>query len=472
MRTAIQAACLAGLGVLPSLPASAGNGFTVIHGFTGGADGGTPQSALIADPSGNLYGTTFVGGVSGSCTGCGTVFELTPTVNKKTGKTSWKEVVIYDFQGFADGANPAAGLSIDPAGNLYGTTLYGGNYTGACATDGCGTVFMLAPPTGDQNTWTKSTLYSFSGGTDGGLPFTTLALDSFGNLFGSSFYFGDTNLAACMPVSEPPQPNGCGLVFELSPPGGGVTPWTESVVHTFTNSPDGAYPSAGPVIDGKGNLYGVTAYGGTGAGLGTVFMLSLVSGIWTETILYSFSGADGDFPYDSLTLDAGGGLYGTTRAGGNACAGVDDGCGVVFSLMPPGSGIPPWKEQAIWKFRGGKDGAYPVAGVALDTAGNLFGTTDFGGGGPCMVDPGVLPDGCGTIFELIPPLGGGSKWTETILHRYKNGKDGAYPEAGVLITGVGAPTTMQTNLFGTASSGGTGGGGTASTDSVHRGLAR
>jgi uncharacterized repeat protein (TIGR03803 family) len=418
---------------------------SVLNSFSG-PDGAEPNGGLVAGPNGTLYGTTFYGGTNPVCAGCGTVYQLTPP--PPMSNDPWTETVIYSFGSNPDGAFPAAGLAIDAAGNLYGTTQYGGGACGASAY-GCGTVFELSPPQGGQTNWVETVLYTFGGGTDGGLPAgATLLRDSQGNLYGASYYFGNQTLPACMPTPPPEQPNGCGLVYELSPPVGGAGGWTQTVLHTFTNSPDGAYPSAGVISDSAGNLYGVTAYGGTAGGEGTVYELSPPPGgqsAWTEQTLFSFNFTDGYFPFDPLTPQAGGaaaGLFGTTRFGGTLCAGYADGCGLVFSLNPPARGKKMWTERVLHRFvGGGRDGATPVAGVLLDAEGELLGTTAFGGGGPCAVQH--FPKGCGVAYLLSPPGKPNGKWKETILHRFQNGSDGAFPDAGLIGDG-------QDNFFSTA----------------------
>jgi uncharacterized repeat protein (TIGR03803 family) len=377
----------------------------VLHNFAAnGTDGYYPEAGLIVDAAGNLYGTTVAGGAYNS----GTVFELTPAAGG-----GWTEKVLYSFSGNGtDGRAPYAGLIFDAAGNLYGTTQYGGTY-------GLGTVFELTPAGGGS--WTEKVLYSFSGnGTDGATPEAGLIFDAAGNLYGTTYQGGTY---------------GYGTVFELTPAGGGG--WTEQVLHSFNNNgADGSLPAAGLIFDAAGNLYGTTSYGGTYFYYGTVFELTpAAGGGWTEQVLHSFNnnGTDGITPLSAgLIFDAAGNLYGTTFAGGTY------GYGTVFELTPAGGGS--WTEKVLHNFGNGTDGAGPLAGLIFDAAGNLYGTT---GGGSSYGD--------GTVFELTPTAGGG--WTEKVLHSFGNGTDGIFPRADLIMDAAG-------NLYGTTYQGGTYGYGT------------
>ena len=279
-----------------------------------------PLGNLILDKFGNLYGTSVDGGTNGF----GSVFELTPKANG-----TWTESVIYSFGGYPiDGANPSAGLIFDAAGNLYGTTARGGpssNCKGALLKPlGCGIVFELQPVAGGG--WTEQVLHSFLGATsDGATPAGNLILDGGGNLFGTTIE-GGIKSKVCAAGGQTPA--GCGTVFELSLSNGN---WTETILYEFTNAnSDGSYPEAGLVEDPAGNLYGTTLHGGSSSeGYGTVFKLApATGGGWTESILYSFTGTDGEWPFSNLILDAAGNLYGTTSEGGNA------GFGTVFEITP------------------------------------------------------------------------------------------------------------------------------------------
>ena len=381
--------------------------FTGLYSFTGSTDGCCPSAGLTRDAAGNLYGTTRYGGPEDK----GTVFELMPRAGG-----GWTEQTLYSFGGGTDGAGPVAGLILDRAGNLYGTTSGGGDL--ACgAPYGCGTVFRLMPQAGGR--WTEQVLHSFGGGTDGEEPAAGLIFDPAGNLYGTTSYGGTYDY---------------GVVFEITAGGG----WREQVLHTFGSGGDGIVPYYGSlVIDAAGNLYGTTLYGGAYGSGGTVFEL-MPGG--TERVLHSFgNGTDGAGPYAGLIMDASGNLYGTTGDGGDLNCHYGVGCGTVFELVPQVGGG--WTETVLYAFKG-TDGNYPLAGLIFDVAGNLYGTTD-GGGGSCSTPPGVP---CGTVFKLTPQAGG--RWTEQVLHSF-GGPDGAYPSAGLIMDPAGT-------LYGTTNLGGGG----------------
>jgi uncharacterized repeat protein (TIGR03803 family) len=311
---------------------------TVLHSFTGGADGENPYAGLTGDAAGNLYGTTIGGGGNQPCNyyyGCGTVFELDAT---------GKETVLHSFTDSPDGANPFAGLIRDAAGNLYGTTAGGGAF------GFYGTVFKLT-------TGKYEVLYSFTGGADGAGPAGGLIRDAAGNLYGTSGAGGASNQ---------------GTVFELDVTG------KETVLYKFGHgNRDGAGPVGGLVSDATGNLYGATVLGGT-SGIGTVFK---VDSRGKGTVLHSFTGQpDGAFPRAGLVRDAKGNLYGTTSSGGAFDAGT------LFKVALNTTG----KYEVLHSFTGA-DGANPYAALIRDAAGNLYGTT-FGGGA----------FGLGTVFKLTP----------------------------------------------------------------------
>ena len=278
---------------------------SVLHSFTGGADGANPHSALILDSSGNLYGTTEFGGKSAGsgCEGetCGVVFELAHNPNG-----TWTESVLHSFTGYTDGAWPVAGLVSDAAGNLYGTTLIG---TGGCGGSGCGTVYRLsANPDGS---WTKAVLHSFNL-LDGDGPVAGLILDAAGNLYGTAEGGGNLSQSLC-------GGGYCGVVFKLAP--NLDETWTESVTHAF-NGKDGSSPQASLTFDATGNLYGTTTFGGDlsdceGRGCGVAFKLtSNTGGTWTEIVLHRFYDTPGAHPFAGMILDKSGNLYGTTYGDG------------------------------------------------------------------------------------------------------------------------------------------------------------
>jgi len=330
----------------------------IIHSFTGGKHGGNPSGMLLPDAAGNLYGVASSGGASQN----GLVFELKPSPNG-----GWKESVLYNFAGDSDGSLPVSGVTSDPAGNLYGVTAEGG---GTGCNTGCGTVYMLKPD--GKGHWTEQVLYSFTGGADGAIPSSPLTVDSAGNVYGTTQYGGNT---ACDP------PSGCGVVFELTPDQSGH--WTQKVLHAFAGGEDGALPFLnGVIFDGSGNLYGATPNGGS-ADSGTVFEITPTrNGSWKEKVIYEFAGgSDGAFPAASLVFN-GGSLYGTTYAGGNESGNCpNSGCGTVFQLIPGGGH---WTKTTIFAFQG-TDGIETLATPVFDLAGNLYGTTFEGGSGPCSV---------------------------------------------------------------------------------------
>ncbi len=378
--------------------------FKTLHTFNV-TDGEQPGGRLIFDAAGNLYGTTNIGGKYKNCYfgTCGTVFELTPNADG-----TWTEQVIHNFDG-SDGTDPGGELIFDAAGNLYGTTNRGGG-------PGDGVVFELTP--GANGSWTDNTLFTFSG-ADGQWPGGGLTFDASGNLYGTTGW-------------------GCGMgcIFELTPNTGGG--WTESVLYGFQfEGKNGSYPSGGSLIfDASGNLYGTLAFGGQEGcspygngcyGFGVVFELSPSGdGTWTQKVLHTFQGKDGESPTCTLVFDAAGNLYGTAFAGGDLslCSGY--GCGVVFELTPDAGGG--WTEHVLHKFTGGKDGGVPFAGLIFDAAGNLYGTTTKGGA-----------HGYGVVFKLSPNSNGG--WNETMLHSFIDAP-GAYPWAGLIFDAAG-------NLYGT-----------------------
>lgn len=310
--------------------------FNVLYDFTYGNDIGTsPSGTLILDTAGNLYGTA---GNAGANWG-GSVFELTPN------NGTWTANVLYSFgSSGVDGIIPIGSLVRDAKGNLYGTTNSGG-------ADGYGTVYELSPS--GSGGYTETILYNFTGGQDGGGPQAGLVLKS-GSLYGTANSGGAGN---------------AGTVFELSPPKKKAHPWTFSVLHPFSTS-DGSTPQAKLIFDTKGNLYGTTTWGGTGAN-GVVFELTPSGGTWTETVLYNFQGgSDGAQPSAPVLL-TGGSLYGTTQAGG-----VYSG-GTVFQLTPSNGS---WAESILYSFTGENggtgvnDGAKPQAGL-IAKGSNFYGTT-------------------------------------------------------------------------------------------------
>jgi uncharacterized repeat protein (TIGR03803 family) len=278
---------------------------------------------------------------------------------------------------------------------------------------------------------TEKVIYSFQGGSDGANPMSDLVLDSAGNLYG-------TTSAGGTGTCDNNEQNGCGTVFELKRTSGG---WQEQVLHRFQGGDDGEIPQAGVIFDSSGNLYGTTTSGGNNANGGTVFQLAPNGkGGWTETILYSFvSGAN---PASDLVFDANGNLYGTTRFGGviGHC-GTGRGCGTVFELIKQSNGS--WAEFTLYQFAGPpSDGGIPSSGVALDSAGNLYGMTVAGGPNNCNLQ--TYP-GCGIVYKLTSD--GKGNWTETVLFNFARGNGFAVsPSAGLLVDEDGdrlVGTTLQ-----------------------------
>lgn len=378
--------------------------------------GSGPSGNLVADAAGNLYGTTEYGGGSFY----GTVFKLAPPA--KPGKR-WILTTLYVFSNTGDGARPTDGLIFDNKGNLYGTTSDSN-------AGGYGEVFELSPPAGGDGAWVETVLYHFQGKTDGAYPAGGLLFDENGNLFGTT----ETS------------------VFELSPPSVPGGTWEFSSLHEFKGKTgDGMNAHDGLVRDQEGNLYGTTLWGGYEGnpncgeiGCGTVFEVSPPAshdGAWTEQIIHFFGmGDDGLNPEGGLTLDAKGNLYGTTYSGGTP------GGGTAFQLTPPTQSGDGWTETVIHNFSySGYDGAAPAATMVLDKSGRLYGTTLFGGD-VCYYNAAAY--GCGVVFKLTPPDADGSPWHESILYFFQpTGRDGRQPGSSLLFDNDG-------NLYGTSVDGG------------------
>jgi uncharacterized repeat protein (TIGR03803 family) len=310
----------------------------VLHSFgANGTDGISPTVGLTPDTADNFYGTTESGGAYGE----GTVYEIGREANG-----DWVEKILYSFGGWSgDGTDPQGSVILDSSGNIYGTT-------GESGADGHGTVFELTPKAGGG--WSETILYSFGNNGDASLPLSGLVFDSSGNLYGTTYSGGSNN---------------SGAVFELTPTSGGG--WAESVLYSFNrNGSHGISPKAALTIDSGGNLYGTTISGGA-YGYGTVFELSRnTSGGWTEMILNSFNNnTDGANPEAAVIFDAYGHLYGVTFEGGPSDSGV------AFELGHQAGGN--WTERVLYSF-GGENGQFPD-GLTLDHAGNLYVATKQGG---------------------------------------------------------------------------------------------
>jgi uncharacterized repeat protein (TIGR03803 family) len=392
---------------------------TVLHTFTGlGDDGANPNgpSALLSDGAGDFYGTTDTGGAWGY----GTVFKIDSVGNS---------TVLYSFphkggrHKDVHGAFPNAGLAIDSAGNLYGTTPHGGiNYGG--------TVFKLR---NTRQGYKASLLHEFAGGAnDGAVPLTGLIQDSEGNFYGATFDGGGMN---------------DGVVFKMDNTG------QVTVIYSIGDNPNEGTQVTGLTLDSGGNLYLASETGGPSQyfynclqrnyvpsfGCGSIAKID-PSG--NETLLHVFTGVDGDggSPLGSVVLDADGNIYGATLVGGTGSCqpsySSTSGCGTVFKIDRSGN------YSVIYNFSGkAGDGAGPIGGLTMDQAGNLYGTAESGGSGSCF---GQYTNGlgCGVVFSLNTNTG-----EETLLRRFSGGRNGGNPEAGLFMDSSGS-------LFGTTWDGG------------------
>jgi len=341
------------------------------------------------------------------------------------------EKVIYSFAG-SDGARPSSVLIMDASGNLFGVTRFGG-------ANNFGTVFKVSPRGKEK------VLYSFAGGSDGGHPVGGLAMDSAGNLYGTTLDGGANDL---------------GTVFKLTSHG------KKKILHSFASDGDTYAPNSPLIMDADGNLYGTTTMGGV-ADNGTVYKVTPTG---QETVLLSFmGGSEGFFPAGGLIMDASGNLYGTAQLGGA------NGVGAVFKLTPGG------QETILYSFDYGNYGQQPAGGVIMDDSGNLYGTTSGGGEFDQGIVFKVTPEGQETIlYAFDGGTGGGTPFArlvmdasnnlygttysgghggtvfkltpsgkETVLHGFTAGADGAHPDRGVIMDARG-------NLYGTTPEGGAG----------------
>jgi len=343
--------------------------FCSLHNCT---DGSYPDSYVTFDGHGNLYGTTYYGGLvaSGPYSGYGLVFQLSPEPRagcpsgSNTGN-GWCEIILYNFMSDPDGAFPFSGLIWDALGNLYGTTYGGGS--------GTGTVYELSP--NGKGGWSEQIIYNKGG-------YAGLTMDGSGNLYGADN-------------------DGMGHVFKLSPNGNGE--WNASILHNFTaGRKDGQIPQGTPVLDNAGNIFGTTFEGGARRGMGTVWKLTAApSGEYTEEILTSFIWTSGSNPKGGVVLDSSGNIYSTTAYGIHKSP-CYDGCGTVFELVNTGSD---YQWTMVWSFNG-TDGGDAIDTLLLD-GGNLYGTTYLGGKSSNC--PGA--EGCGVVFALNPA----ARVTTTVL---------------------------------------------------------
>jgi len=403
---------------------AAGPHYRALYRFLGSPDGSQPYAGLSWDAAGNLYGTTYRGGTEG------TVFRLTPG-----SKGQWTESILFDFSNPAvSGGFPIAGVTLDTAGNVYGTANPGAGNNGV--------VYELTPSS--SGFWNVDALHTFSGYEDGGQPWAAPIFDKAGNLYGTTtlgpidqdgmvyqltpsngawqeniFYgFGSKkdgvdptadlvfdkagNLyGTTMEGGERCGQIGCGTVFKMTNANG---QWTKTTIYAFQGGTDGEYPTTSALVfDKHGNLYGTTAVGGTGPcdiestpGCGTVFKLTPgAKGEWKKTLIYSPDGSAGGGLFGGVVFDKAGNLYGTTTFYGIASQNCLAGCGSVFKLTPGTEGQ--WTATTLYEFRGTTDGGEPFGRLLLDKAGNIFGTTEYGGSStsPCNIF------GCGVVFEII-----------------------------------------------------------------------
>jgi len=380
--------------------------FRVIHTFTGGQDGGNPYAGVTLDKAGNLYGTTYSYGAHSY----GTVYQL------KLKNGNWTVNPLYSFSDGTDGARPRAGVVFSRNGTLYGTTIAGGDLS--CNYPyGCGVVFNLRPSAlackSALCAWTETVLYAFKGSPDGAFPgYGDLIFDDqTGNIYDTTNIGGTDN---------------AGTAYQLTPSGGGD--YTESVIYSFGGGSDGYYPNSGLTLDDAKNLYGTTYQGGL-HNEGTVFQLVPSIG-YTENILYSFlNGNGGSYLIAGVMFDSSGNLYGATTDTGMANGGE------VFEMTPLGNNN--WSYTQVYGLTGSYGGRCgPWGNLVMDKAGNLYGTTYCDGANKL-----------GSVFELINSQG---TWTYKDLYDFTGGNDGKNPYGHVAIDGSG-------NLYGTASAGGSAG---------------
>ncbi len=349
--------------------------YVVLYSFVDNQNGRSPSGQLVRDAAGSLYGTTQFGGTFSS----GTVYKL---------DSHGIETVLHSFN-LEDGSWPMAGLVGDAAGNLYGTTYDGGS-------NAYGNVFKV------DSSGNETSLHSFSL-TDGAWPFADLVVDAAGNLYGTTDGGGDMSCSG----------TGCGVVFKLDPSG------NETVLHSFSG-PEGSYPLAGLIRDTAGNLYGTTSKGGPRGCLFSCGVVFKINSSGHETVLHYFNGTDGANPQADLIRDGAGNLYGTTTQGGSMNCNL--GCGVVFKINRHRL------ETVLHSFSSGQDGIQPQAGLVRDAAGNLYGSTAYGG-----------VSNSGVVFKLEP------NGKESILHSFTM-LDGR-PEAALIRDSAG-------NLYGSTYLGG------------------
>jgi uncharacterized repeat protein (TIGR03803 family) len=387
----------------PSPSPSPSSSYQVLHVFSNAGDGQVPMAGVQANAAGQLFGSTEFGGAHGF----GSIFMLQPPLS---GTTTWTEKVIFSFADGNDGGFPGSGLSINNNGQLLSSTLMGG-------TANHGNIFRLSPPVPPSTTWTENVLLNFTGAPDGDGPLGDLLVQADGTVLGTTSAGGVSN---------------AGAVFRFVPsPTGTAT--QDKVLFSFDGSLEGSRPQVGVVTDGNGNFFGTTEESGQ-FNNGVVFEItpSIAPGTAaTETTIFQFNLANGSQPVGSL-FAFGGSLYGVTFTGGAFNQGV------IFQLTPP-SGGGMWIETILHSFSGGVDGGEPQSGLLPDGHGGFFGTASQGG-----------TSGNGNFFHLTPPAQPGGTWTLTPLHQFAGGNDGAVPGGDLLeINGAIFGTTQGSTNAGT-----------------------
>lgn len=376
--------------------------FAVIHTLNGGSDGNQPISGLTVDRAGNLYGTAYEGGINNCPDGYGC-----GTVFKLSRHgTEWIFAVLYRFTGITDGWAPAAPVTVAPDGSIYGTTALGGG--NGCGGIGCGTVFRLQPPPTICPTvscpWTKTTLHQFTFGADGAYPEGALILDHAGNIYGTATNSEDQNAR--------------GTAWELSPSAGG---WLFNVIHEFTAADGAGWPTGGLIFDRNGNLWGGGGFGGLQNCAdpqlpnycGSIFELTPSGSGWRENTAFGFTASTGGNPTGTLALDSSGNVYGTLDENG------ERGNGGVFEFTPPNGPL-----SVLFAGSGTNGNSFgPTGGVIIDRFGDVY-----------AADPYTGANNFGFVFELKPLNG---SWTLTDLHDFTGGNDGVYPYGPLVLDSNG-----------------------------------
>jgi uncharacterized repeat protein (TIGR03803 family) len=389
--------------------------YSVLYNFTGGQDGAAPRAGVTLDQAGNLYGTTSAGADLGGNCIVDGLEGCGTVFQLKHSNSGWLFNPLYIFD-WSDGASPYARVVFGPDGSLYGTTAYGGHRVDDCHFRGCGVVFKLQPPA----TVCKAVLCPWME--------TVLFVFRYDLGTGGNPYYGDLvfNDSGDTFGTTNYSTYGGGQVFQLTPSDGG---WNLSLLFVFgylSTNGTGTLPDSGVIFDGAGNLYGTTPYGGPYQ-YGLVYELTPSASGWMEQILYGFQdGSDGGVAAGGVVFDQSGNLYGTTQTGGSG------GGGTVYELSPSNGG---WTLTTLHSFAGSL-GSFAV--LTMDASGNLYGTTFLDGA-----------YGQGNVFELSPSNG---SWIYTSLHDFTGGSDGGRPFGQVTLDANG-------NLYGTASMGGANGNG-------------